>query len=113
VCDDTSQLPQARERVDLRAEGDGSVVRIACRAVGQAAMLLGAGRERVDSVIDPGVGLWLHKKVGDLVIKGEPLLTVYVNDHARLDDALRRLREAIQVGPEARARSPLIQAVLD
>src|SRR5262249_33154781 len=59
-------VPRARDVVPLRAEQDGRVVAIGCRAVGQAAMLLGAGRETVESVIDPAVGLVLHKKVGDL-----------------------------------------------
>jgi pyrimidine-nucleoside phosphorylase/thymidine phosphorylase len=113
VCDDASRLPRAREQVDLKAESDGRVVRIGCRAVGHAAMLLGAGRETVDSAIDPAVGLVLHKKVGDLVIKDEPLLTLHVNDRGRLDEAQRRLREAILVAPEAPSRTPLIHAVLD
>ena len=30
-------------------------------------MLLGAGRETVESAIDPAVGFVLHKKVGDPV----------------------------------------------
>ena len=54
----------------------------------------------------PAVGLVLHKKVGDLVIGGEPLLTVHVNDRGRLDEALAMLRRAIRVGPEARPPRP-------
>ena len=46
-------------------------------------MLLGAGRARVDSTIDPAVGVILHKKVGDRGRAGEPLCTVLVNDAAR------------------------------
>jgi pyrimidine-nucleoside phosphorylase/thymidine phosphorylase len=113
VCDDTSLLPKARETLPLKAEQDGRVAAIACRSVGHAAMLLGAGRETVESRIDPAVGLVLHKKVGDLVIKGEPLLTLHVNDRGRVDEALSLLRGAIRVAPEAPARAPLVQAVLD
>ena len=113
VVDDFEVFPHARETVPLRAERDGRVTRIACRAVGLAGMLLGAGRETVDSVIDPAVGLVLHKKVGDLVIQGEPLLTLHVNDRTRLDEVIAILRDAIQVGSEAPARTPLIRAVLD
>jgi pyrimidine-nucleoside phosphorylase len=113
VVDDFAVFPRARETVPLRAERDGRVTRIACRAVGLAGMLLGAGRETVDSVIDPAVGLVLHKKVGDLVIQGEPLLTLHVNDRTRLDEVTAILREAVQVGSEAPARAPLIRAVLD
>ena len=41
-----------------------------------AAMLLGAGRDTVESAIDPAVGVLLHKKCGELVIEGEPLLEI-------------------------------------
>jgi thymidine phosphorylase len=59
VVDDYALFPHARETVPVRAERDGRVTRIACRDVGLAGMLLGAGRETVDSVIDPAVGLVL------------------------------------------------------
>ena len=112
VCGDLSLLPHAAEEIPLRAARDGRVSRIACRAVGHTGMLLGAGRETVDSRIDPAVGLVLHKKVGDLVIEGEPLLTLHVNDKDRLAEAEALLRDAIRIAPEAKPRGPLIQAVL-
>ena len=113
VCDDPGRLPRARETVDVKAERDGRVARIACRSVGQAAMLLGAGRETVTSAIDPAVGLTVHKKVGDLVIQGEPLFTVHLNERRRLDEVLLLLTQAMTLAPEAPERKPMIQAVLD
>jgi pyrimidine-nucleoside phosphorylase len=113
VCDDPTRLPRARDTVDLKAERDGRVVRIACRKLGQAAMLLGAGRETVASAIDPAVGLVLHKKVGDLVIQGEPLVTVHLNDRRREAEAMALVRQAFTLGAEAPVRKPMIQAVLD
>jgi pyrimidine-nucleoside phosphorylase len=113
AVDDPGLLPRAREALPLRAERDGRVTRIACGAVGHAAMLLGAGRETVESVIDPAVGLVLHKKVGELVIQGEPLLTLHVNDRTHLEEVTSILKDAIRVGPEAPARTALIRAVLD
>jgi thymidine phosphorylase len=113
VCDDVSLLPRAKETFELRAERDGRIAKISCRAVGHAAMLLGAGRERTDSVIDPAVGLVLHKKVGDPVLQGEPLLTLHVNERRRLDEVRTLLLASIQIAPEAPARSQLIHAVLD
>ena len=113
VVEDPSRLPAARETVDLPAGATGRVAGIACRAVGQAAMLLGAGRETVDSRIDPAVGLVLHKKVGDPVESGEPLLTLHVNDRRRLDESLALLKGAIRIAPEAATPGPLIRAVLD
>src|SRR5688572_11338692 len=98
VCEDPDRLPRASKTVDVRAESKGYVTRIACAAIGHAAMVLGAGRETVDSAIDPAVGLILHKKAGDAVSEGEPLVTLHVNDPRRLDDATALIRAAIQVG---------------
>jgi pyrimidine-nucleoside phosphorylase len=113
VCEDTSRLPRARETVELRAETEGRVAGIACRAVGQAGMLLGAGRETVDSRIDTAVGLVLHKKVGDLVHPGESLMTLHVNDHGRLDEATALLRQAVRIAREAPPHAPLVRMVID
>ena len=67
-------------------------------------MVLGAGRERVDSVIDPAVGLVFEKKVGDPVEAGERICAVYSNDRARLPRALEMIRGAIAISPEPVAR---------
>ena len=64
-------------------------------------MLLGAGRARVDSVIDPAVGVVLHKKVGDPVALGEPLCTILVNDESSLDAARRMILDAYKIGDGA------------
>ena len=112
VCDDLALLPQARETVVVRAERDGRVTRLAARAIGHSAMLLGAGRERVDSAIDPGVGFVFHKKVGDPVAVGEPIVTVHLGPASRRAEAIARLQEAIVVGPEAPARTPLVLDIL-
>ena len=113
ICDDTSRLPQARETIELRSEAEGRVAGIACRAVGHAAMLLGAGRETVDSRVDPAVGIVLHKKVGDPVREGESLITLHVNDRGRLEEATRLLRQAVRIAREAPPATPLVRLVLD
>ena len=78
------------------------------RPIGQATMLLGAGRARVDSKIDPSVGVILHKKVGDRVEVGEPLCTVLVNDEPGIDVALAMIGEAYRIGDGPVTPEPLI-----
>jgi pyrimidine-nucleoside phosphorylase/thymidine phosphorylase len=113
VGDDTSRLPQARETIELRSETEGRVAGIACRAVGHAAMLLGAGRETVDSRVDPAVGIVLHKKVGDPIREGESLMTLHVNERGRLEEATAVLRQAVRIAREAPPATPLVRLVLD
>jgi len=112
VCDDPSLLPQAVETVVVRSERDGRVGRLAARAIGHAGMLLGAGRETVDGAIDPAVGFVFHKKVGDPVAVGEPIVTVHVGKASRREDALARLKQAIVVAAEAPSRGPLVLETL-
>jgi pyrimidine-nucleoside phosphorylase len=112
VCDDPKRLPRAQETHVVSAPADGRVVQIGCRAIGRGAMRLGAGRETVDSHIDPAVGVVLHKKVGELVIQGEPLLTAHYNDRGKLEHALPLLEGAYRLGHEAPPLTPLIRDVL-
>lgn len=98
VCDDPLRvLPQARRQVPVVAEKGGWVAEILARDIGQAIMLLGAGRERVDSLIDPAVGAQFMKKVGDRVEAGEPLAVLHVNDESRLESAMELFSGAIRV----------------
>lgn len=79
VVDDPSKLPNAPYKMELPATQDGYIKDIVADEIGTAAMMLGAGRETKDSVIDLAVGLVLHKKVGDFVKEGESLLTIHSN----------------------------------
>ncbi|MGL4819473.1 MAG: pyrimidine-nucleoside phosphorylase, partial [Bacilli bacterium] len=64
-----------------RAPKSGWIGAMESQRIGEAAMILGAGRESKDSVIDLAVGITLHKKVGERVEAGEPVLTL----HARTE----------------------------
>ncbi|WP_339210028.1 pyrimidine-nucleoside phosphorylase [Aeribacillus sp. FSL K6-8210] len=79
IVDDPSKLPHSSYTFELKAKEEGYVNEIAADAVGTAAMWLGAGRATKDAAIDLGVGLILHKKIGDYVKKGETFVTIYSN----------------------------------
>ena len=49
-------------------------------------MRLGAGRVNKKDKIDYGVGIKLHKQVGDSVKKGDLLATLYVKDNFRINN---------------------------
>lgn len=70
-------------------------------------MRLGAGRERKEDTIDPGVGITVDAKPGDLVRAGESLATLRYRHPARLQEALRVLNGAFTIG-ESYSPAPLI-----
>jgi pyrimidine-nucleoside phosphorylase/thymidine phosphorylase len=106
--EDPTLLPAPARRVDLHSPSSGIVQRLAARPIGHATMLLGAGRARVDSSIDPAVGVILHKKVGDPVSLGEPLCTLLVNDESRLDEVSKLIAGAYAIADEPATIKPLI-----
>ncbi len=109
VLDDPRKLPQPTIRQDVLAPRSGFVSRLSAKAVGVASMRLGAGRARVDSPIDPAVGVWLLKKLGDPVEAGEPLCSVLANDRSLLNDhAMPLLKNAYEIGDQPVTVPPLI-----
>jgi pyrimidine-nucleoside phosphorylase len=112
VIDDYSRLPSAKQEDSIVATEDGWVAGLEAFAIGRACMVLGAGRERLDSVIDPGVGLVFEKKVGDRVSVGERICVVYSNDSTRMQRARDMLRRAISVSSESVSAPPLVHGTL-
>lgn len=80
VVDNPSKLPQATYIVEVPAKEGGYVSEIIADEIGTAAMLLGAGRATKESRIDLAVGLVLRKKVGNVVKKGDSLVTIFANN---------------------------------
>jgi pyrimidine-nucleoside phosphorylase len=113
AIDDPKRLPQAKHSVPLLSPADGFVDAIQCEQVGIASLVLGGGRETKDDVIDPAVGLALHKKVGDAVKKGEPLCTIRYNSEARLGSAQSLLLQAYRIaGKPPSSKRPLIHRII-
>lgn len=79
VIEDMTKLPTATYQIEVPAKEAGYVSQIIADEIGTAAMLLGAGRETKESELDLAVGLMLHKKIGDEVKVGEPLVTIHSN----------------------------------
>lgn len=79
ICTHPGRLLTAQFELELPAQTSGVVAKLVANEIGIAAMMLGAGRQTKEDTIDHGVGLKLHKKVGDQVEEGESLVTIYSN----------------------------------
>lgn len=114
VTDEPARLMNAEAVMQVTAESDGIVASIEAERIGVAAMMLGAGRKTKDEVIDPAVGIVLHKKVGDEVAAGEPLAELHINrkrsDH---EAVLHYVRESFTISEQSPKHLPLIYAVSD
>lgn len=84
--DDTSKFPRAEHIQVVKAPRSGYLAEVQARSVGEAAVVLGAGRARKADPVDHAVGFLIHHKVGERVEKGEPLFTIHANDAEKLKE---------------------------
>ena len=85
---------------EARATRAGYVTAVYAMAVGQAAQIAGAGRQRIDDTVDPAAGVLLERAVGDQVAAGDALAAVFSRDPARRAQASQVLDRAFTVGDE-------------
>jgi pyrimidine-nucleoside phosphorylase len=108
VVDDYSRLPSTAGQARVTAPRSGYVSALQAESVGRAAVALGAGRSRLDDVVDHGVGITVVAKPGAPVRAGDPIFDVRHRDERGLDSALTLLRGAITIDDAPIAPRPLV-----
>jgi pyrimidine-nucleoside phosphorylase/thymidine phosphorylase len=111
VCDDPDGvLPRAATVTPFQADRAGVVSRLRAWPIGQASMLLGAGRRTVDAAIDPAAGIVIVRGLGERVAAGDVIAELHSNQaHAAgVPAALELLREACEIGPVAPPARPIV-----
>ena len=108
VVEDPSILPKSTHSLDVKAVSSGYVQSIPAHDVGILARDLGAGRITMDDTLDMAAGIYLHKKVGDKVEKGDVLATLYSAKPEALQEGKKRLDDIIKISSEAVHVEPLI-----
>lgn len=105
---DFSRLPTARHLVEVKSPGSGFVSAIQTDEVGYAALILGAGRQQVDDLVNPAVGIDLKVKLGEQVEQGAPLALLHADDLDLANVAAARLSAAFQLSESAPKLGPLV-----
>ncbi len=104
-------LPAAKISVPVISKKKGFVHEIKAEEIGTSAMLLGAGRETKEDVIDYAAGITLQKKVGDEVNEGDVLCTLLTN-RENYQDAYDKAQEAYDIANERPEHIPFILDVI-
>lgn len=92
------------------ASQEGYVTHIDTEEIGIASVVLGAGRETKESVIDYSAGIRIMKKYGDQVEKGDVLGILYTEKKDALNEAERIFSEAYTIESKKPAIKPHIYA---
>jgi pyrimidine-nucleoside phosphorylase len=83
----------------VRAAKHAYINRIDAWKTGHAAVLLGVGRNRASDTVSPLAGIQFHRKGGDMVQQGDPIMTVWGKDESALSAALPQLEAAVTYAP--------------
>lgn len=98
---------------DLFAESDGYIESIKTNLLGASSVILGAGRETKESVIDYNAGIVLIKKTGMKVEKGDLIAKLYTSLEEKAVEASKLIKMSIVFSDSLPAKRPLIQAFID
>ena len=96
--DNNAPLPVAKEKLQITASTSGKLLTLDAMKVGVAAWRLGAGRQKQGEVLQPGAGVEIHVKPGDMVKSGQSILTLHTDDSTRFTRAQEVLTGAYSIG---------------
>jgi pyrimidine-nucleoside phosphorylase len=110
--DHPEKLPLADYSEDIDAKSVGFIKKIDARVVGETVVFLGGGRAKKGDPIDHGVGILVHKNVGDRVENGETIFTVYANQEEKLVQARTHLLGAVELSDSVVDPLPLFYGMV-
>lgn len=91
------KFQKARYIIPVYSEEEGYVEELNAEKVGVTSVHLGAGRVKKEDGIDHSVGMWIEKKVGDRVKKGDILAYIHANDTEKGNTAVKDLKQAYKI----------------
>jgi AMP phosphorylase len=77
-----TDIKAGENRADLPSPADGYVIEFDNKRIVEIARIAGAP-------IDKGAGVWIHRKKGETVNKGDPLITIFADKSWKLTNALK------------------------
>jgi pyrimidine-nucleoside phosphorylase len=106
-------LPHSCLSIDVFSEKEGYIHSMDAEVIGRVSMMLGAGRERMDSDIDPAAGIILKKKVGDYVKPDDILCTFCTSDETIAKKAEEMFLDALTFGEKSPQKKKMIIDVIE
>jgi len=111
VINDYQLFTQAKNIITIKSETSGYIKKIHTHSIGDAAMILGAGRKTKDDIVDPSVGIKVLTKVGNFVNKGDILAQIYANGKEEAN-ALRITQQAFEMTKEVVQKNKIVLDII-
>lgn len=112
VLDNYDKFALPAYKVECESKKNGYVQNINAHSIALALKALGAARENDKKPIDLSVGVYLNKKSGEFVKKGEVLYTIYSNDEEATKTAQRFCDDAFSINESKPPYNSLIYKII-
>ncbi len=99
-------------KIECESKKSGYIQNINASRIAKALSSLGASRDSAFGEIDYSTGVYLNKKSGEFVDKGEILYTIYSNDEESTREAQRFCDEAFSINESRPAHNNLIYEII-
>ena len=106
------RYPISRHTLEIKTSEEGFISSIDSLELGMTAIMLGAGREKIDDTIDHKAGIILKKKVGDRVEMGDTLAVLHTDREHVLEAARKRTAQAFVIKPVKPEPVKLVHALV-
>jgi pyrimidine-nucleoside phosphorylase len=113
VIENLESYPMSKFVVETKSNEKGYISEIDPLELGLINISLGAGREKIDDIIDKKAGIQLKKKVGDVVDVEEPLAIFYTDRESVLAFAHERIVNAFKISYIKPDRRSLVLEIVD
>jgi pyrimidine-nucleoside phosphorylase len=113
TIENLERYPIPQYTVDVKTFSDGYVAAIDAFELGLTALMLGAGRETMEEMIDYKAGIIVKKKVGDRVHMGETLAVLMTDREEVIEPARARIAAAYTLSPRQPEKPKLIFSLVD
>lgn len=108
----TNNFPKAKHIVPVYMDKKGYITECDAKEVGNASLILGAGRTTKDSEIDLLVGIDIRKHIGDYIDTDEVFAYIHANNEDVIESAREKLVSAYIIEDEYKKPAPNIKDIV-
>ncbi|MBI5217282.1 MAG: thymidine phosphorylase [Ignavibacteriae bacterium] len=105
--------PKSKYSVEIKSNHTGYISAIDALEIGLTCIQLGAGRMKVDDVIDPKAGIIFKKKIGDKVNLSDTLAIMFTDVANTLQESSKRIQNAFTFSDNYVEPPNMIHALID
>ncbi|RKZ34823.1 thymidine phosphorylase, partial [bacterium] len=113
VINNTDLLPTAPECGKFPASADGFIASFDTTGIGMLGVEMGAGRKKMDDIVDPRVGFRFLKKTGDKVCRGETVAIIYGADISQVKFAISEMEKLVEFSSSPVEKPRAIRLLID